>query len=327
MRIDSVEAVPPGSGPMRVLIAVPAGAPRNGYRTADYLAQMFGPQLLNVRGLEGPEPAVRVGLARVGLQDLTSEISTHRRLRDHSFFAAPARHDWRRTSAVFVEGTLEIEPIPGTENEREIELPLLRLHWPRRAGCIAKYGIGLESGESGSFSYSIAGVGIGAGIEVSATATNIYTADSRCIEVVSRTRVTTALVVVRVNGMEVDQRIEARAIAPDLDVVDPRPLAAEADRCEQSYDAARTLPNSKTTDLLGSTDPAVEENLAFARKTTGSLDLDVELPGKPLMTLKLGLERTTNATTTIETSLVAGARYTSYEPAYGESIERCWTTN
>jgi hypothetical protein len=234
---------------------------------------------------------------------------------------------WPRKSAVFVEGTLEVEPIPGTESEREIDLPLLRLHWPRREGCVAKYGVGLESGESETFTFSVAGLGTGASAEVTVSATRTYTADSRCIEVVTRTRVATALVVVRVNGFEVDRRMEARVIEPHAETVDPRPLAAENDRCQLPYDAATHLPKCTATDLRDSRDPAVEENLVFDRKTTGSLDLDVELPGKPLVKVGLALERTTKATTTINTSLVHGARYTSYEPAVGESIERCWTTD
>jgi hypothetical protein len=52
---------------------------------------------------------------------------------------------------------------------------------------------------------SVAGIGVGGGLTIEATATDTYTVDERCIEVVTRARVASAEIRVLLNGVEVDR--------------------------------------------------------------------------------------------------------------------------
>jgi hypothetical protein len=307
-------------------VPVPAG--HRAAEAPELLADRPGPEVLEVRDLNSVGERTRITLGRHGIGDFLVETLHHHLLRPRRHMAAPATRDWWHQDLDFVEGTMTTNPVGGTEHEQEVDLPLLRLHRPRHEDCTATYGVGLESGESATFGFSVAGVGIGGGLDMTVTATDIYTAtqDTGCIEVVTRARVQSAEIELALNGVVVDRHPAALVVEAHPGNVDPRPLGGELDRCGFSYEIAEGLPGHLSRDLRGPHDPDDELDLEFGRKTTGSFDVDVQLPDTTVK-FKLSLERTTKTTTKITTALLHGARYTTYEPGIDETIERCWTTD
>jgi hypothetical protein len=294
---------------------------------ARVLADNAGPELFEVRASESGQESARLTLGRHGIRDFLVETLHHHLLHPGYRIAAPRARDWWHQDLQFVEGTMTINPVQGTEQEREVELPLLRLQWPQHDSCTAKYGLGLEAGESGKFGFSVAGVGIGGGLEMTVMATDVYTATQHtgCIEAVTRARVKSAEIELALNGIVVDRHPAALVVDAQPGDVDPRPLAAQLDCCGRSYESVQGLPGYLSRDLRGPHDPTDEPELEIACKTTGSFDVEVQLP-KTTVKLKLGLDRTTKTVTKITTTLVPGARYTGYAPGIDETIERCWTT-
>jgi len=325
VRIESVHVEPP-LGESRTFVPLPVGVSRAPGRVGELLRELPGPDFLRVRGREQGDRGTRLTLRRPNGPDLDVEIAGEHELPEGSLIAAPVTRDWWTQELDFVEGDLSIEPVPGTEHERDVEIPLLRLHRPHHEGCLATYALGHAAGRSEEFTFSIIGFGIGTSAELSATDTDTYTADKRCIEVVTPARVATAIIVLSVIGVEVDRRPAARVIETHPGDVDPRPLARADDGCQKSYDAVVRGLRHWSADLRGAHDPGAEHSEELERKTTSTLELEVPLAAKPDIKVKLGLERTTSTTTTLTTTLVQGARYTTYDRADGETMERCWST-
>ena len=221
-------------------------------------------------------------------------------------------------------GVVEWIAVPETARQWQIEVPLLRLHRPSHEGCQAKYSVGRDTSHHGSFKFTV-GVSLGGEATIAARATETYTANENCIEVVIKATLAMALFSVRVNGEEHQRRWDASVTAVEDNVKDPQALASEADGCSLVYEQAMQLPAFESWDLGQAGDPAsVETEVTFESTTKGTLGLKLE---KGPVGLELGLERETTDTTTVATTLVRGCRYAVYVPASGSTLERCWTVD
>ena len=216
--------------------------------------------------------------------------------------------------------------IPGTDSEREVDVPLLRLHRPQHEGCTASYGFGREKSVSASVSFTL-GVSVGGTATVSVKASRTYTADQHCIEVVSRAKVRVGQYRVLVDGAEIARIWRTDVLHFDPRVRDPRPLAPEADGCNVPFDQAHALPEFESDDLRGGGDPSGGMDVTMARTTKASVELKPVFGDKLKAELALGLERETSTTTSISAELTPGRRYTVYVPRSGNTMERCWTAD
>ncbi len=216
---------------------------------------------------------------------------------------------------------MEWIPVPGTEREVNVDVPLIRLHRPDEQGCEAKYAIAGEESGTGSAKFTL-GVSVGGEASFDAKATETYTATDSCIEVSVPVALGVALHSLRVDGQEIRRDWDANILDVAEGKKDPHELPRAENHCGEPFKQASLLPNFQTWDLGQAGDPDLETEIEFERTSKATLGLDL---GDSIK-LELGIERTTTHTTTVTTTVVKGHRYSVYVPSTGNTLERCWTT-
>ena len=224
-------------------------------------------------------------------------------------------------------GMATIERIIDNEEEVDVDLPLLRVHCPRREGCSADYTLATESGHEGAFELTIVGLGGGAGAKITGSESETWSvkgaADGRCREATIPGRMVIGDGVLKINGQPIREGTMGDLVWVDRDGREERAIAQDADDCLLAYEEAKHRPRHWWVERLPDGEP-LEKEVELARETSGSFSMG--WAKKDVIDLKLEYTRTTSTTTTIKTTLSPGAKYAMYAPDTDDGMERCWTT-
>jgi hypothetical protein len=325
MEVEMVEIAPPL--PREVAVLVPVRHP-DVDADAALLDLLPESHLFTVRqAQQTPTGDTTITVGRIGGPEVSAvtalgpeEVSPGR------IVVTPKDIDQLRERSYYVGGVIRWDPVPGTERMWEVEVPLLRLHRPQVPGCEAEYALGRGTSSGGSFKFTL-GVGVGGEATIKATESDTYKVDANCIEVVALAQLVGAEISMRVNGDEVRRYWDSRIVEVNVDELDPRALAPAQDGCHEPLELAELLPEFNSRDLRQTGDPPeLTMKVGLERVSKATIGLELDLGKAAPVTVELGLERETEETTEITTTLVAGRLYAVYVPASGSTLERCWST-
>lgn len=220
------------------------------------------------------------------------------------------------------------------EKVLDLEIPLLRLHVPRFAGCAASYRTTSGTQDNWKMKFTILGIGnsVLANLE-QAQMTEVNA--SQCMEVVQPGRVKLQVGPLFLN----DRPVAVKGIRALIEELMPemifRPLEAGEDACQCPVETMPALHMSSLMHLLQKYDlrqlpiGSPSQSMSFKLATNHTLSTDVSPKlGSLADYLSLGFTIAHLSEESLEISyeLAPGAAYYPYQPGGVLSTELCWTT-
>lgn len=294
-------------------------------KSAYGLAEASVVDLLHVSGgevhlvLEGPGSIATVlGMDRGAAEDITPETIL---LQSENLGPTGFRQLVRRTKVEFVEDP-DQQPWQG-----KLWLPILRVHRPDWKGCKAEYTVASGKSRSHSAAYKFLGVGGGGDVRFDVDFEEEIGAQAACHELAVRAEAEIVFGDTLVGGVPVSTgyRIKVHKVYPKQKQL--RDVPENVHKC--AADAA-TVPDDQQQiyrDLLaasGGAEDALHPKFSIGKTVSGKISADASY-GKVPFSVSIGVERASRRATSIETTLVPGARYLGYRPTKAIGFELCWT--
>lgn len=216
------------------------------------------------------------------------------------------------------------QPWTGT-----IWLPILRVHRPEHAGCMATYTVSSGKSEAHSASYKFLGVGGGGDVRFDVDFEEVIEAETRCHEMAVEARATIVYGETQVGGVPVSTgyRLQVHSVDPSRGKM--RDVPKHLDGCGSprgDVPQGQRQISRDLTEVTGGRRDGLSPKFRIERSVSGRIGVDASYAKVPF-SVSVGVERATRRATEIVTSLTAGASYLGYRPTRSATFELCWTVS